>query len=128
MNQADELQERTNRFALRVIKLCRVLARIPGEGWAIRDQLVRSGTAVAANYRATCRARSLQEFASRLGVVVEETDETVFWLELIARAEIIPALRLQPLINEAHELLRIFAASRTTTLTKIRNQKSKIGN
>ncbi len=128
MTQADELQVRTKKFALRVIKLCRVLAQMPGEGRAIRDQLVRSAMATAANHRAACRARSRQEFASRLAVVVEEADETIFWLELLCDAGTIKKERLRNLMDEANQLLRIFAAARATTLKQIRNQKSQIRN
>ncbi len=128
MTRADELQLRTNTFALRVLKLSQALARIPGEGWAIRDQLVRCGTAVAANYRAARRARSTQEFAARLAVVVEEADETIFWLELLADGAVLKRERLQPLMDEAQQLLRIFASSRSTVLKKISNHKSQISN
>jgi four helix bundle protein len=115
-------------FALRVLKLCRVLGQKPGEGWAIRDQLVRCGTAIAANHRAACRSRSRREFVAKLGVVVEEADETMFWLELIGRAELVSQRRLQPLKDEADELLRIFAAAHNTSRLQLRNQKSEIRN
>jgi four helix bundle protein len=99
----------------------------PGEGWAIRDQLVRSGTAVAANDRAACRARSKKEFAAKLGVIVEEADETIFWVDLIKRAELIDEPRLKPLRDEAYELLRIFAPSSATVRTQIRSHNLQSG-
>ena len=78
---------------------------------------MRSGTSVAANYRAVCRARSNAEFISKIGVVVEETDETVFWLELLVDTEIIDIQKMESLINEANELLAIFAAAQITAKT-----------
>jgi four helix bundle protein len=76
--------------------------------------LLRSGTSVAVNYRALGRARSKSEFIAKMGVVVEEADETVFWLELLVEADIVPETRLGDLLKEANELLAIFAASQTT--------------
>ena len=109
----EELKDRTKKFAIRIVRLVRVLPRTL-DGRAIGNQLLRSGTSVAANYRATCRARSHAEFKSKLGVVVEEIDETVFWLELIAESEILPARRLKDLQAEALELFRIFVRSQLT--------------
>ena len=77
-------------------------------------QLLRCGTSVAANYRAVCRARSKAEFVAKIGVVVEEADETVFWLEMLVEAGIVQAERMEPLLKEANELLAIFAASQRT--------------
>lgn len=109
----EELKERTKQFALRVVKLFRLLPRT-AEARVIGGQLLRSGTAVAANYRAACRARSKAEFVAKIGVVVEEADETVFWLELLVDAGIIAKPRLEALQTEANELLAIFAASQRT--------------
>lgn len=78
-----ELLARTKTFSLRILKLVDHLPRTAG-GRAIATQLVRSGTSVGANYRAACRARSRAEFSAKLGVVAEECDETVYWLELIS--------------------------------------------
>jgi four helix bundle protein len=77
-------------------------------------QLLRSGTSVAANYRAVCRSRSKAEFVAKLGVVVEEIDETVFWLELLVESGIIRPVRLGNLQREANELLAIFISSQLT--------------
>ena len=79
---AEELKHRTKDFALRILKLVAALPKTI-EGRAIGNQLVRSGTSVAANYRSACRARSRPEFIAKLGVVLEEADETLLWLELI---------------------------------------------
>ena len=115
--KARELQARTKSFALRVIRMFRSLpkteeSRIPGK------QVLRSGTSVAANYRAVCRARSKAEFTAKLGVVVEEADETVFWLELLVESGIVPEEKIHSLMSEADELLAIFAASRHTARKK----------
>lgn len=127
MHKSDELQLRTMRFAVRIVRLCRALQR-NAEGRVIRNQLLRCGTSVAANYRAVCRARSKAEFVSKLSVVVEETDETLFWFQLLVEAEIVKRERLAELISEADELVRIFAAARRTTQLQVKNQKSEIRN
>jgi four helix bundle protein len=89
------------------------------EARVIGKQVLRSGTSVAANYRAVCRSRSKAEFIAKVGVVVEEADETVFWLELLGGAGIVEQKRLEELLLEANELLAIFAASqRTAKLTR----------
>jgi len=85
-----EMRDRTKEFAKRVIRLCRSLPRSQ-EGYLIGKQVFRSGTSVAANYRAVCRARSKPDFISKLGVVLEEADESLFWLELISECEIMKA-------------------------------------
>jgi four helix bundle protein len=81
-SQSEELRERTKKFAIRIVRLFRSLQK-SAEGRILGRQLLRSGTSVAANYRACCRARSRAEFIAKIGVVVEEADETVFWLELL---------------------------------------------
>ena len=80
----------------------------------IGRQVLRSGTSVAANYRAACRARSKAEFVAKLGIVVEEADETVFWLELLVDAQVIRHAQIANVVTEANELLAIFAASQRT--------------
>jgi four helix bundle protein len=83
-------------------------------GRVVADQLMRSGTSVGANYRAVCRARSRKEFISKLGVVIEEGDESAFWLELTIESGLLSAKRLAPLLQEANELVAIMTASRKT--------------
>jgi four helix bundle protein len=112
-NQAEQLKERTKQFALRLVKLFRSLPKTE-EARVIGNQVLRSGTSVAANYRAVCRARSKAEFVAKIGVVVEEADETVFWLELLVESGIVEKTRMDGLLAEANELLAIFAASRRT--------------
>ena len=111
--KADQLKARSKQFAIAIIKLFRELPRTE-EARILGRQLVRSGTSVAANYRAACRARSKAEFIAKLGVVVEEIDESVFWIELLAESGTFPQSRLRSLEVEANELLAIFAASRNT--------------
>ena len=108
-----ELRNRTQQFAFRILRMCRELPHTP-EGEGIRRQLVRSGTSVAANYRAAGRCRTRAEFAMKIRVVLEEADESVFWLESIKELGVFSANRLNPLLAEANELMRIFAASLRT--------------
>src|SRR5262245_41608392 len=110
----DELKQRTKQFALRIMKLVDALPRTMS-GRAVGNQLVRSGTAVGANYRAACRARSRREFVSRLGVVEEESDESGYWLELIADGALLKPKQVSALLQESSELTRIFAAAIKTT-------------
>lgn len=110
---AEELKRRSKEFAIRVVKLSQVLPN-SREAWVLGKQVLRSGTAVAANYRAARRARSKAEFIAKIGVVVEEVDETVFWLELLVETNIVPKERMVALLEEAQELLAIFAASQRT--------------
>ena len=91
-------------------------------------QVLRSGTSVAANYRSACRARSRADFISKVGIAVEEADETAFWLELLIDAELMTKARLGNLLGEANELVRIFQASRTTAKSKRINHHSQIAN
>jgi four helix bundle protein len=117
---ADELKSRTKEFALRIIKLVGALPKTI-EGRAIANQLVRCGTSVAANYRATCRARSRSEFIAKLGVVLEEADETQLWLELIIAGKLLPAKRVQPLLDEANELVAICVSSRKSASSNLKS-------
>src|SRR5689334_10724973 len=107
------MKARTKRFAIRIVRLFQSLPR-RDDARIIGRQLLRCGTSVGANYRAVCRARSKKEFVSRVGVVVEEADESVFWLELLVECELVPVKRLAALLAEAEELLAIFAASQRT--------------
>src|SRR5258708_989112 len=113
MKPADELKLRTKKFALRIVKVFQALPRSE-DARTLGKQLLRSGTSVAANYRAVCRSRSKAEFVARLGVVVEEIDETVFWLELLVESGIIMPGRLGSLLREANELCAIFVSSQLT--------------
>jgi len=107
------MKRRTKEFAKRVINLCRQLPE-SREGRLIGNQLFRSGTSVGANYRATCRARSKAEFIAKLGIVLEEADESLYWLEMLAETQVVKADLLAPLMKEADELVAIFVASLKT--------------
>ena len=113
LDQAEALKLRTKQFAIRIVGVVRSLPRTR-EGDVIGKQLLRCGTAVAANYRAVCRARSKAEFISKISIVVVEADEVVFWLELLADTAVVPAEKLSRLLTEANELLAICAASLRT--------------
>lgn len=113
MNQSiksEQLKERTKRFAVEIVNLFRALSR-SDEARILGKQLLRSGTSVAANYRAVCRARSKAEFISKMGIVVEESDETVFWLEVLTETKIVEEKKVEKIKAEANELLAIFASS-----------------
>ena len=112
-NATIELKQRTKEFALRVIRLFRWLPKTE-EARIMGRQLLRSGTSVAANYRAACRARSRVEFIAKIGLVVEEADETAFWMELLVESGTIRSARMGDILKEANELLAIFAASQRT--------------
>ncbi|MBA4389035.1 MAG: four helix bundle protein [Verrucomicrobia bacterium] len=109
----DELKERTKQFALRTMKLADSLPKTPS-GRVVAMQLASCGTSVGANYRAACRGRSKAEFVAKLGIVVEEADESVYWIELASEGKLVAAKLVGPLLTEAKELTAIFTASRKT--------------
>ena len=113
MITAADLRVRAEAFAVAVVRLCGTLPATP-EGQNIRDQLSRSATSVAANYRAVCRARSRAEFVAKLGLVVEEADEAHMWLGMIIELGLSVHTELRALHQEADELTAIFVASRRT--------------
>lgn len=106
-----ELLARTKGFGLRISKLVDHLPRTMS-GRAIGNQLVRCGTSVGANYRAACRSRSRAEFAGKLGIVAEEADESVYWLELLRDGELLSERKVSALLREANELTAIFTSGR----------------
>ena len=111
--KADELKARAKRFALDVLSFRRTLPATD-EAADIGRQLSRSATGVAANYRAACRSRSDAEFAARVGVVLEEADESAFWMEVLTETGISNEPRAIALLDEANQLTAIFAASSIT--------------
>ena len=113
-----ELKARTKTFALRIIKLTRAIPKSDDAGRIITKQIVRSGTSVAANYRASCRARSQAEFIAKIGTVEEEADETALWLELLVESGIMSERKLSALLTEADELTAIMSSSRKTAAGK----------
>ena len=106
----DELRDRTKAFALRVIKLVDALPNTPG-GRVIRNQLLRCGTSVGANYRAAKRAKSTADFISKMGTIEEETDESMYWMELIMETELLKEDLISDLYQEADEILAMVVAS-----------------
>lgn len=119
MNEED-LKSRTKQYALRIIKLTQALPKNTA-GWVISKQLIRSGTSVGANYRAVCRSRSVADFIAKLGIVIEEADESAFWLELIIETGLMNKKLINPLLEETNELIAIMVASVKT----IRNNSTK---
>ena len=113
----DELKKRTKQFGLRVIRLVESLPKTK-TATTIGNQLLRSGTSVGANYRAACRGRSKAEFIAKLGVVEEEADESVYWIEMLVEAKILNPDSLAQLLAEANELTAIMAKSRKTAKQK----------
>lgn len=113
---SEELKSRTKEFVLRVVRLAEALPGA-GVGEAVRRQLLRAGTSVGANYRSACRAKSRKDFIAKLAIVVEECDETLYWMELLVETNLVPAERLADLMTEANELLSIMVtANRTARL------------
>jgi len=103
MSQAEELRDRTKRFAIRIVYLFRALPKST-EAQVMGKQLLRCGTSVAANYRAVCRARSKAEFIARIGIVAEEADESVLWLEKLEETQTLSRKQLESISQEGKEL------------------------
>lgn len=120
MDQRELLKRRTQHFALRIIRLCEALPVNPSAR-VIANQMLRSGTAIGANYRSACRARSKADFISKIGIVLEEADETVYWLDLLTEAGLINRHRVEDLRQEAEQLVAIFAASKRTAMSSARH-------
>lgn len=109
----DNLKKRTQEFALSIINLVQSLPKGQAS-LVIGNQLTKSGTSVGANYRSACRARSRAEFIAKMGIVEEEADETIYWIELLIKAGLIKKDGVKPLLKEAHELLAITVSSINT--------------
>ena len=120
----DNLRERTKQFALRIIRLVEKLPKGKSAD-VIGRQLLRSGTSVAANYRAACRAKSAADFISKMGTVEEETDESLFWMELLIDAKLVNEGLLNDLAGEGEEILKIAVTSIKTTKETLRNGANK---
>ena len=113
----EQLKSRTKKFAHVCVKLTQFLPNIY-LGNHLKGQLIRCSTSVAANYRATCIAQSKPSFIAKISIVVEEIDESSFWLEFIIDEKLIEREKVIPLLNEARELTAIFIASRKTANSK----------
>ena len=116
----EDLGERTKRFSLRVVRLVEALPKTTSAE-TIGKQLIRSGTSVAANYRAARRGRSKAEFIAKLGIVEEEADETVLWLELFAESGIVKPELVEPLREETEQILRIVVSSIRTAKSNLKS-------
>ena len=113
----EDLKLRTKQFALRTMKLAEALPlRLSGK--VIGNQLMRSGTSVGANYRSACRGRSKAEFISKLGIALEEADESAYWLELVIESKLLKEKLVESLLKEANELAAILLASIKTAKSK----------
>jgi four helix bundle protein len=123
----DELKARTRAFALRIIRLAESLPET-ATAKVIRNQLIRCGSSVGANYRAACRARSRADFVSKMGIVEEETDETLYWMELLIDAGIVKRSRIADLLDEADQILSIVISSIKTAKGIRANPQSAISN
>lgn len=117
----EEMKKRTKQFALRVIRLASALPD-NAVGRVIANQVIRSGTSVGANYRAALRARSTRDFCNKIGVVLEESDESAYWMELIIEGKAMPEDRVTGLLQEANELTAIFAATHKTIKANTRRK------
>jgi four helix bundle protein len=115
----EALKRRSKACAVEILNLAPQFERSV-RGRVILDQVIRSGTSLAANYRSACRARSRREFIARMGVAIEEGDETFFWLELAAETRILPD-RHESLLREINELVAIFSAARSTALRRLQS-------
>lgn len=109
MNESD-MKSRTKEFAKKIIRLCRELPPTR-QARLIEGQVFRAGTSVGANYRAACRGRSLADFISKLGISLEEADESGYWLELIGETNILPMEKIRPVLIEAGEIAAILNRS-----------------
>jgi len=99
LTQAKDLQDRTKRFAIRVIEVSTKVPKTEAGRILVR-QFLRSGTSLAANYRAACRSRSAADFISKMSIAAEETDETLFWFELLVESGLVKLRLLEPLMRE----------------------------
>ncbi len=108
---AEKMKMRTKAFALRVIRFYQSLPK-SGEHQVLGKQLLRSGTSVAANYRASCRAKSIADFIHKLSIVIEEADESAFWIELFIESNLIAEAKLKPLLQEADELTAVLVKAK----------------
>ncbi|MFK7972346.1 MAG: four helix bundle protein [Bacteroidia bacterium] len=119
----EEMKRRTKGFFIASIH---VAAKLPENrvGWIMKDQFLRSAGSVGANYRAVCRARSDKEFFAKLSIVVEELDESLYWLETMVESDTVPREHIVKLYKEGNELLSILSKARKSASEKIKNSKN----
>ena len=116
---SQELEKRTRQFALRVVRLCESLPK-GRTADTIARQLIRCGTSVGANYRAAVRAKSAKDFVAKLGIVEEECDESIYWMDLLIDAGIIDERLLKDLMDEASQLVAITVSSIKTARSRLK--------
>ena len=121
---AQQFRNRTKKFVVDNIRLFRFLPKTE-EARIIGKQLLRSSSSVGANYRAVCRARSQAEFHSKISIVVEEVDESIFWMEVLIEADVIKQPQIINLMNEANEILKVTSSARKTISEKNNNKYNK---
>lgn len=113
------LKERALRFSLATVRMCRGV-RGGVEARVIVSQLIRSATSVAANYQAACRSRSRREFVARIGVAIEECDESVLWIRMLVRLDLLATDRAAAIEREGNELISIFVVSKSTAIRRLK--------
>jgi four helix bundle protein len=118
-------KERTKKLALRIIRVVEALPKNRAAD-VIGKQLLRSATSVGANYRAACRGKSALDVIAKLGIVEEEADESIYWMELLIEGGFIPETKLKDLLTETNEIVAMTVASIKTLRARSRNPKSKI--
>jgi four helix bundle protein len=118
-----QFKDRTKKLALRIIRLVDSLPKSV-LGIIIGKQLLRSGTSIGANYRAACRARSIADMIAKLAIVEEEADESLYWMELLVDANVIPATRLVDLMKETDEIVAMTVTSSKTLRASSRRRRS----
>ena len=118
-------KERTKKLALRIIRVVEALPKNRSAD-VIGKQLLRSATSVGANYRAACRGKSALDVIAKLGIVEEEADESIYWMELLIEGGFIPETKLKDLLTETNEIVAMTVASIKTLRARSRNPKSKI--
>ena len=119
----EKFKSRTKTLALRVIRLVEALPKQQATAEVIGKQLLRSATSVGANYRAACRAKSTAELISKLSIVLEEADESLYWMELLVDYNLIPANKLQSLMAETNEIVSMLVASLKTLRSKSKSER-----
>jgi len=117
----NEMKKRTKKYGLETIALVKEIPRGRTED-ALANQYLRSGTAVGANYRSACRGKSIKDFISKMGIVEEEADESVYWLELMVESGIIQKNRAEKLINEGNQLTAICVSAIRNSRQTLKNQ------
>ena len=119
-----EIQKRMMKLTLDVIKLTKMFP-ISQESKVISNQIIRCSSSTAANYRAACRAKSIRDFIAKLGIVEEESDETVFWLELIIASCLVPEEKVTPILKEANEIVAMMVRSLKTAKENLKRLNEK---